>query len=64
MLSYEGIPLRRIQQIDPARFLIERADRATFLVPIQSIGSDHGVDEILSVATRYPGQVLETPGAR
>lgn len=59
MLTHKGIPLRRILPTIRGCYLIERIDRCTFHVPLSSIGTDEGVEEVLNTARKYPGQILE-----
>lgn len=59
MLSYEGLPVRRIEQTTRGWFHIECVDRTSYVVPLCRIGADRGVEEVLTTARLHPGEVLE-----
>lgn len=70
MLTYKGIPLRRIDiafhqtRTASAVYLIETWEpRKSYTVPATSIGTDEGIDEILRTARFKGGQILEKPDA-
>ena len=64
MITYRGIPLRRILQVWPnartesAQYLIETTAGYATVLRAERLGADGGIDEIINTAKRFPGHIL------
>lgn len=64
MLTYRGLPIRRIQTAyrlgSSVSVLVETNDGRSRVTSINRIGSDHGMDEILHVLRTKAGLILDS----